>query len=212
MKADTTAVILIGFQNDYFADDGVLRDFLESRKQVAHVLQNTVRLIEALAPTPAHIISTPILFTEDYREIEHPVGILDAIRTCGAFKRNTPGGQTVPQLRRFGQRIVEVPGKRGLNAFSNTALAQVLQQRGIRDVVITGVVTSICVDSTARAAFERGFSVTVLRDCIAGRTAVEQAFYLDNVFPLYSEVLDSTELLTRLEVSWEANPVSATRA
>ncbi len=54
--------------------------------------------------------------------------------------------------------------------------------------------TSICIDSTGRAAHERGYRVSVLKDCTAGRTDFEQDFYCDKVFPLYAQVIDSEEL------------------
>ena len=98
----------------------------------------------------------------------------------------------------MGDRIVEIPGKRGLNAFSNTDLEAELRDRGVTQVVIAGVVTSICIDSTARAAQECGFSVHVLSDCTAGRTRFEQDFYCREVFPLYASVTTSVELLARL--------------
>ncbi len=91
-----------------------------------------------------------------------------------------------------------MPGKRGLNAFSNTQLDEVLQERGIHDVVLAGVVASICIDSTGRAAFEKGYKVTVLSDCISGRTPFEEAFYRERIYPLYARVLTSSEFLSGL--------------
>jgi nicotinamidase-related amidase len=88
-----------------------------------------------------------------------------------------------------------VPGKRGLNAFARTELEDVLKQYDIEHVVPAGVVTSICIDSTGRAAHERGFSVHVLRDVTCGRTDMEQDFYCENIFPLYANVLDHHALI-----------------
>ena len=61
--------------------------------------------------------------------------------------------------------------------------------------MIAGVVTSICIDSTGRAAHERGYRVSILKDCTAGRTSFEQNFYCENIFPLYASVIESKELL-----------------
>ncbi|MBL4651851.1 MAG: isochorismatase family protein [Flavobacteriales bacterium] len=69
---------------------------------------------------------------------------------------------------------------------------------GITDVVIAGVVCSICIDSTRRSAFERGYKITMLNDCISGRTVFEQKFYCENVFPLYDNVIDSKSFLREL--------------
>jgi nicotinamidase-related amidase len=198
MNAAQTALVLIGYQNDYFATDGVLSPVIEEASRVNGTLTNTIDLLERLVLIPLLIVATPISFTSDYRELTDPVGILKTIKEIGAFQAGTKGAETIPQVRRFGDRITEVPGKRGLNAFSNTDLDTLFQERGITNVAIAGVVTSICVDSTGRSAFERGYKVAILSDCTSGRTTVEQDFYCENVFPLYAEVIDHKQFLTRL--------------
>ena len=60
------------------------------------------------------------------------------------------------------------------------------------------MVTSLCIDSTGRAAYERGFLVTILSDCVSARTLDEQAFYCNSIFPLYADVLNNQEALEGL--------------
>jgi nicotinamidase-related amidase len=201
MKINETAVIFIGYQNDYFADDGILRGVIEEPGRTNTVLKNTLALIEALKDTPALLVATPIIFTEDYSELVEPEGILKAIKEAGAFKRGTKGGETIPAFVSQGDRILEVTGKRGLNAFSNTKLDEVLRERQIHDICLAGAVTSICIDSTGRAAFEKGYRVHILSDCTAGRSPVEETFYCETIFPLYAEVIKSADLLSRFSVS-----------
>lgn len=189
-----TAVILIGYQNDYFADDGILVGALEDASWNKEMLANTVSLLNRLVPTETLLIATPIQFTEDYSELAEPTGILEVIKNVGAFKAGNPGSETIPELAAHGDRIRTVPGKRGLNAFSNTDLEEVLSEHGVTDVVLAGVVTSICIDSTGRAAHERGYRVSVLADCTAGRTEFEQKFYCESIFPLYAHVIDTPTL------------------
>ena len=200
MDPKHTALVLIGYQNDYFAADGILYSVIEESSRVTGTLANTVDLVERLHPTPLLVVTTPIVFTPDYSELVEPVGILKTIKELGAFKAGTKGAGTIPELRRFEERILEVPGKRGLNAFSNTDLDHLFQQRGITHVVLAGVVTSVCVDSTGRSAYERGYKVSVLSDCTSGRTTFEQDFYCESVFPLYAEVIDHVQLLSRLGI------------
>ena len=200
MDPKQTAVVLIGYQNDYFAPDGVLRSAIEESAHVTDNLANVVDLIERARASPALLVNTPIVFTPDYSELIEPVGILKTVKEAGAFRAGTKGAETIPELHRFGERIVEMPGKRGLNAFSNTDLDALFQKHEIRNVVLTGVVTSLCVDSTARSAYERGYKVTILSDCTSGRTTFEQTFYCEHIFPLYAEVIDHVQLLRRLGV------------
>lgn len=193
MDLEKTALILIGFQKDYFSSEGILHDVIKSSSE--SVLSNTIEIIRSLQPTPALIISTPILFTPDYSELIEPVGILKTIRDAGAFKQGSPGSETIDQLSAFVDRIQVVEGKRGLNAFHDTRLEELLKKHVIKHVVLAGVVTSICIDSTARSAFEAGFQVTILSDCTCGRTDYEQDFYCKEIFPLYANVIDSKQFL-----------------
>ena len=194
---DKTAVIFVGYQNDYFADDGILRAVIEESDRTNRILENSIAVAEGLRDTPATMIQTPIVFTEDYSELVNPVGILKTIAEVKAFQAGTPGGDIIAEFKEFGDRIITVEGKRGLNAFASTELNDTLKDRGIEEVVLSGAVTSICIDSTGRAAHEKGYRVSVLSDCTASRTPYEQEFYCENVFPLYAEVLTSGELLSR---------------
>lgn len=188
MKTSDIAVILVGYQNDYFAEDGILRGAIEESSRTNNVLANTISLLDQLVDSDALLIQTPIIFTENYAELEEPVGILKTIVDVQAFKAGTPGSEVITEFQGYGDRIVTVEGKRGLNAFSNTGLERLLVDRGIKEVVLAGAVTSICIDSTGRAAHERGYKVTILSDCTAGRTNFEQTFYCENIFPLYANV------------------------
>lgn len=193
-----TALVLIGYQNDYFAADGILRSVVEEGVRRGQVLENTISLLRSLQGTDVLRIATPILFTKEYSELTDPVGILKTIQDVGAFQAGTRGGETIPEVMTFGSEIVTVPGKRGLNAFSNTDLDQLLKAHGVTQVVLAGVVTAVCIDSTGRSAVDRGYRVTVLSDCTAGRSVLEQQFYLDSIFPLYARVMNHRAFLAEL--------------
>jgi nicotinamidase-related amidase len=196
VELEDTALILIGFQNEYFSPDGALYDLIDGGDRI---VANTVDLVGHLRSKPILIVDTPIIFTSDYSELVEPTGILKAVKDLGAFKAGTKGAETIPEFRRFGERIIEVPGKRGLNAFSNTDLDGLLRSRMITSVALAGVKTSICIDSTGRSAYERGYKVTVLSDCTSGNDAFEHKFYCEKIFPLYAEVIDHMQFLERLE-------------
>lgn len=200
MNPTKTALILIGYQNDYFATDGILYSIIEASTKSNQVLENTVHLLESLTRTPALIVSTPIFFTTDYDELTEPVGILKTIKDVRAFQANTRGAEPIAELTPFTDRILEVPGKRGFNAFINTNLDDILRRQGINHILLAGAVASVCIDSTGRYAHERGYQVTILRDCLSARTIFEQEFYCDTIFPLYAEVIDHNTLLDQLAV------------
>ncbi|MEY3251766.1 MAG: hypothetical protein RL227_739 [Pseudomonadota bacterium] len=198
MNASQTALVLVGYQNDYFAKDGILRGVVEEPGRVDEVLRNTLALIEALRGTAATIVATPIVLTSDYRAMADPVGILSTIKQSGAFRAGTPGAATIPEVLAYRDRIDYVDGKVGFNAFADTRLHDLLVSRGIRDVLVCGMVTSLCIDSTGRAAYERGYNVAVVSDCTSGRSHAEHEFYCRNIFPLYGRAADSHTLIGEL--------------
>lgn len=201
MNPEQTAIVLIGYQNDYFATDGILHNVIEESTKATNVVVNTVNLVQEVLPTPALIITTPIFFTSTYDELVEPVGILNVIKEYGAFQAGSKGSEMTPELVPFKDRITEVPGKRGLNAFSNTELNSLLRSRQITNFVLAGAVTSVCIDSTGRYAHELGYQVSVLSDCTSARTNFEQEFYCNNIFPLYANVISHEQLLDKFKTA-----------
>jgi len=198
MNTHETALILIGYQNDYFSKDGVLRPVIENGERSDTVLRNTVELIDSIKGRDVSMISTPINFSSDYSEMLQADGILAAIKDAKAFREGTPGAEIVNELKAFGDRLIEIPGKRGFNAFVQTGLDAVLAEKGIKNVVFAGAITSICVDSTARAAYEYGYRVFVLEDCTAARTDAEQDLFCGLIFPTYATLTNSKTLAENL--------------
>lgn len=198
MNPNTTALILVGYQNDYFAGNGILRGVVEEPDRVDSVLANSLAFIRAVSSSGMTLIATPIVLEPEYRALANSVGILDTIKASGAFKLGTEGAETIPELLAFGDRVTYVKGKVGFNAFSNTDLEKVLGEKGITDVLVAGMVTSLCIDSTGRAAYELGYSVKILSDCCSARTRAEQDFFCQSIFPLYGGVLDNQQALSQL--------------
>lgn len=194
-----TALVLIGFQRDWFDSDGIFNSVIEESCRVSGTLANTEALINGVLETPMTIISTPIVFSESYNELDNPVGILQMIKEAQAFKVGAPGSEIIDMISSFGDRITEVPGKIGFDAFSNTELASILEERGIEKVVIAGAVTSLCVNATGMHASE-DYDVVMLSDCVSGRTQVEQDLFCNELFPLFAEVLDHKKFLERVGV------------
>jgi len=201
MNFKEIAVILVGYQNDYFAEDGILKSVVEEPGRVDEVLKNTIALIEKLQPTEATILATGIVLTPSYRALANSTGILDKIKEVGAFTKGTPGAETINELKQFGDRILYVTGKEGFNSFSGSNLDELLKGKGIKQVWVAGMVTSLCVDSTGRAAYERGYQVSILQDCSSARTPFEQDYFCENVFPLYANVIKGSELDASVEIS-----------
>jgi nicotinamidase-related amidase len=77
--------------------------------------------------------------------------------------RGSAGHEIVPELApRPGEVVLDKPGK---GSFYATDLETILRARGITHLVVTGVTTEVCVQSTVREANDRGFESLILSDC-----------------------------------------------
>jgi biuret amidohydrolase len=78
--------------------------------------------------------------------------------------RGEPGHAIIPELASIaGEPVIDKPGK---GAFWATDLHALLQSRGIRQLIVTGVTTEVCVHTTVREANDRGYDCLVPADCV----------------------------------------------
>lgn len=90
--------------------------------------------------------------------------------------------------------------KRSWGAFHDTGLDTLLRRRGVTQIVLGGLMTSIGVETTAREAYARGYHVTVATDAMADWTAEAHERSVALVFPRLGErgtAADIAELLDR---------------
>jgi biuret amidohydrolase len=79
--------------------------------------------------------------------------------------RGEPGHDIIPELYpAVGEPVIDKPGK---GAFYQTDLDLMLKNRGIETLLVCGVTTEVCVNTTVREANDRGFRCIVLSDCCA---------------------------------------------
>jgi len=88
--------------------------------------------------------------------------------------------------------------KRQWGAFYGTELDQQLRRRRIRTIILGGVATNFGVESTARAAFDRGYELIFVEDAMTSVRAPAHSFAVQNIFPRMGRVRTVEEVLQAL--------------
>ena len=103
--------------------------------------------------------------------------------------------ELVPELEQQpGDHIVS---KQRWGAFLGTSLDDYLRQRGVTQVVLTGISTSAGVESTARSAYDLGYNVALVVDAMTDRDAATHRHRVEKIFPRLGET-DTTDNVLKL--------------
>lgn len=103
----------------------------------------------------------------------------------------------VPEMALQGRDIAIT--KKTWGAFHNTNLHQQLQERGITQVIVCGIATSIGVESTARQAYELGYNVTLATDAMTCLNAETHQNSVERIFPRLGETGTTEDVLALLK-------------
>ncbi len=114
-----------------------------------------------------------------------------------AFVKGTWGAAIVDDLAPSEGDIL-IEGKRGLDTFASTNLDFILRSKGIETVILGGFLTNCCVESTMRSAYENGYRVITLTDCLAATSPEEHENAITFDYPMFSHPLTSEEVAAAL--------------
>lgn len=198
MNPETTALVLIEFQNDFTSEGGALHGAVQGTMESTGMLANARTALEATRAAGATVIHSPISFEAGYHEITaHPYGILKGVVDSTAFVKGTWGAQIVEDVAPVEGDIV-IEGKRGLDAFGSTNLDFILRSKGISTVVLAGFLTNCCVESTMRSAYEKGFEVITLTDAVGATSEAEHTNAITYDYPMFSKPMSVAEYVSTL--------------
>jgi biuret amidohydrolase len=171
-EATSTALILIDMQRDFLEPGGfgellgndvsLLRRTIEPCKAVLEAARNRdLAIIHTreghrpdLADAPPSKLARGKLDT----------GIGDDGPMGRILVRGEVGHGIIPELAPIGDEpVIDKPGK---GAFYETDLHLILQNHGIKTLIVCGVTTEVCVHTTVREANDRGYECVVLEDCV----------------------------------------------
>jgi nicotinamidase-related amidase len=161
-----------------------------------------------LAHPCVHPVSTvvqhAVMLANTFREHSLPVVLINVAGTApGRTEQALSKGPRADDWADLASELNEHPEdhrvtKRTWDGFTNTSLEAYLRSKGVTQVVIAGIATSIGVESTARLAYALGFNVTLATDAMSDRSAEAHNNSVSYIFPRLGETGTTEEVISLL--------------
>jgi len=170
-EPSTCALVIIDMQRDFVDRGGFGEALGNDVSLLRRAIPPTERVLAAARSTGLFVIHTREGHRPDLADLppskklrgKLTSGIGDAGPMGRILVRGEYGHDIIDELKPApGEPVVDKPGK---GAFHATDLDAILKNRGVRQLVVCGVTTEVCVNTSVREANDRGYDCLVLEDC-----------------------------------------------
>lgn len=177
------------------------------RPMVTKSLANVVKLCSYFTRS-----SMPVVFTQhghsqqELTTVPSPNQLVRKWGPEGSIATGSPDWELLPELSKFlpeaGAQSGQFPrrvAKNTYDAFLNSDMARILESTHIERVVVCGVMTDCCCDTTARSAFNRGYETWLVHDACGSANKTQHEAGLRGFEFAFGEVLGTDQVMSRLD-------------
>lgn len=193
------ALVLVDVQNDFCADGGAMHREGRDLSLVKKMIPRLERLVDAARATKVPLVWIRCVYNTGPNHYLSEVWLEQAKRRRNGAYVQYPvcePGEWNGDFFQVGPLPDEVVvTKHRYGAFEGTDLDLVLRSRGIRSVIMTGVATNVCCETTARQAFLRDYYVVFTSDCTATFSQAQHDATLFNIDQFFGEVASSEQVI-----------------
>ncbi|WP_100486887.1 cysteine hydrolase family protein [Sporolactobacillus pectinivorans] len=186
-----TAFLVIDMQNDYCHKEGSLAKQGLDVSGVASMVPHLMHLIDQ-----AEMYHVPVIYVRTIHEKSTDSGSwihrLRGKSQTDLCRKGTWGSEFYKLVPEEEDIIVT---KHRYSAFIHTKLDSVLHTLNVRNLLMAGVSTNVCVESTARDGFMLDYNVVLLSDCTAAFTREAYLMTLTNISQFFGTVAASNEVI-----------------
>jgi ureidoacrylate peracid hydrolase len=197
LATETKALIVVDMQNGFLKPDGFMVKAGLNIDQCMAAVEPNRRVIAACREAKIPVIFTRYTLRPDYKDAGLLGEIYPALKESQAMVVGTRDWEIADELKPAGDDIIL--DKQRYSAFYNTNLELLLRGLGVTMVVVTGVTTNICVESTVRDAFFRDFRITVIEDCVGAVDDMMQQGPLRSFRYGFGDVIKSDEFIAAIK-------------
>lgn len=188
------AILIVDVQNDYCHINGACAKSGKDVSAADNIINPTKKLLHI-----ARSYGIPVIFIQTVHEksTDSEVWCRRMGGSTGNIcRRNTWGGEFYKLKPQVADIIVE---KHRYSAFIGTKLESVLSTLKVETLLITGVATNVCVESTARDGYMLDYNVFLFEDCCAAFDLEEHKMALCNVDSYFGTVIKVDEFEEMME-------------
>ncbi len=173
------ALIVIDMQNSFVHPDGAIAKMGLDMSACRAVVPVVKRLIDVAHEQGLPVIYTRLVFDSEFSNAGLLTTLFPGIKDYNAMVAGSWDAEILDELAPApGDYVVD---KTRYSAFLKTNLDELLQELHADGVIMTGVTTNVCVESTARDAFQRDYHVVFVLDAVAGNDPVTHQGTLESI-------------------------------